>query len=66
MKAALGEGKVDYQFTVYPDAVHSFTVPGADKLGMKNIAYNAEADRQSWQALQTGLQQVFGQTAPAR
>jgi dienelactone hydrolase len=51
-KAALDGVKVNYQFKSYPGAVHSFTVPGADKVGMKGLAYNAAADQQSWSAMQ--------------
>jgi dienelactone hydrolase len=57
-KAALDGAKVNYQFTSYPGAVHSFTVPGADKVGMKGLAYNAAADQQSWAAMQA----LFGAT----
>jgi dienelactone hydrolase len=48
VKAAYDGAKVSYKFIAYPGAVHSFTVPEADKRGLKGIAYNAEADRQSW------------------
>jgi dienelactone hydrolase len=51
-KAALDGAKVNYQFNSYPGAVHSFTVPGAEKVGLKGIAYNKSADEQSWQAMQ--------------
>jgi dienelactone hydrolase len=51
-KAALDSVKVDYKFQSYPGAVHSFTVPGVDKVGMKGLAYNAAADQQSWAAMQ--------------
>jgi dienelactone hydrolase len=45
------EAKVDFQFINYPGAVHSFTNPEADELGKKfglPMAYNAEADKRSW------------------
>jgi len=51
-KAALDSAKVNYQFTSYPGVVHSFTVQGADKVGMKGMAYNKAADEQSWAAMQ--------------
>jgi len=60
LKAKLDEGKVDYRVVVYPGAVHSFTVPGAEKRGMKGIAYNAEADRKSWDEMLKLFQGVFG------
>ena len=58
-KSALDAAKVDYQFKSYPGAEHSFTVPGAEKAGVKGLAYNAAADQQSWQALQTLLQETL-------
>jgi dienelactone hydrolase len=52
-KGALDAAKVHYEFKSYSGAVHSFTVPHADKAGIKGVAYNADADRQSWEAMQT-------------
>ncbi len=49
----------DYQVMTYEGAVHSFTVPEAGNDPSKGMAYNAEADRQSWEAMQAFLQQVF-------
>ncbi|MBL7700037.1 MAG: dienelactone hydrolase family protein [Chitinophagaceae bacterium] len=43
--------KVPYTFREYPGAVHAFTNPGADEYGKKfniPVAYNADADRNSW------------------
>jgi len=37
-----------YDYQAYPDAVHSFTNPGADARGMDNVAYNKDADERSW------------------
>ncbi|OIR03209.1 carboxymethylenebutenolidase [mine drainage metagenome] len=42
---------VNYQVVTYPGAMHSFTSPDADKLGKEfnlPMAYNAEADKDSW------------------
>ena len=39
---------VDYVFTEYGGAVHSFTNPDADALGMNSVGYDAAADRRSW------------------
>jgi len=58
MKAA----KVDYKFINYPGAKHAFTNPGADKFGQKfkiPLAYNAEADKNSWDEMKNYLQAVF-------
>lgn len=54
------KGKVDAQITIYPDALHGFTVPGSETRGIKGVAYNAAADQASWQALMTALRSVFG------
>lgn len=45
----------------YPGAKHSFTNPDADKAGMDGLAYDANADRESWAAAMTFLKGVFGE-----
>jgi len=59
LKAALDQGKVKYKFVAYPKAVHGFTNPDADKAGMKGVAYQAEADRLSWQEMLSLFQEVM-------
>jgi len=52
----------DFQFISYPGAIHSFTNPEATALGKKfnlPLAYNAEADKQSWLELQKFLDKIF-------
>jgi dienelactone hydrolase len=52
----------DYNFINYPGAKHSFTNPEADTFGKKfglPLAYNADADSASWQALQEFLKSIF-------
>jgi dienelactone hydrolase len=56
MKAAGVTPKV----IVYPNAKHAFTNPNADKAGMDGLAYNADADKKSWDELVKFLKQVFG------
>lgn len=51
---------VDYQIISYSGAHHAFTNPDADKFGIKNIAYNANADRRSWAAMQAFFDECFG------
>lgn len=58
-KAKLDAAKVNYRFEVYPGAVHGFSVPGSEKRGMANVAYNAAADKKSWQELLGALQKAF-------
>jgi len=61
-KKEMDNAKVDYKFVNYPGAKHAFTNPGADALGTKfnlPLAYNAVADRESWNELQSFLKRVF-------
>lgn len=60
-KADLEDAGIFYEFINYPGAVHSFTNKGATAIGKKfgiPVAYNAEADAESWQA----MQQLFSET----
>ncbi|OWK40899.1 dienelactone hydrolase family protein [Fimbriiglobus ruber] len=59
-KAALADAKVDLKFEAYPGAVHSFTVKGADAHMLPGMAYNAEADKKSWQAMQDLFAETLG------
>ena len=43
----------------YPGAQHAFTNPDADKAGINGVAYNAAADRASWEALKAFLAEVL-------
>ncbi len=63
-KAEMEAADVNYTFTDYPGAKHSFTNPGADAFGKKfelPLAYNETADRQSWQALEQALQRTYSE-----
>ncbi len=48
----LRSAKVDWQMIEYGNAVHSFTIKGAGSDNSKGAAYNADADKRSWIALQ--------------
>lgn len=53
---------VDYEFVNYPGAIHAFTNPGATKTGKKfnlPLAYDAKADKDSWQKLQVFFKEIF-------
>ncbi len=53
---------VDALVVTYPGAMHSFTSPEADKLGKKfklPMAYNAEADKDSWSKGMALLHEAF-------
>jgi dienelactone hydrolase len=61
-KKEMDTAGVNYTFINYPGARHSFTNPDADEYAKKfnmPIAYNAEADKASWQELQRFLAEIF-------
>lgn len=49
----------DWQMVFYGGAVHSFTNPAADQVGLQGIAYNKSADERSWQHMQLFLEGIF-------
>jgi dienelactone hydrolase len=54
--------KADYQFVAYPNAWHSFTNPEATENGKRfgiPLAYEAEADRRSWEDMKQFLARVL-------
>jgi dienelactone hydrolase len=52
-------GHVDWTLVKYSGAVHAFAVPGAGNDPSKGYAYNAVADRRSWQAMQDFFAEIF-------
>lgn len=63
-KAEMDSAGANFEFVNYPDAVHAFTNPAATEKGEKfdlPLAYNKEADENSWARLETFLQDVFGE-----
>lgn len=62
-KQEMENAGADYRVVTYPGALHAFTNPEADEMGKKfkmPIAYNAEADKDSWQQAMVFLREVFG------
>jgi dienelactone hydrolase len=55
----LRKAGVDWQMVYYGGAVHSFTNPGAGSDNSKGAAYNARADRRSWQAMRDFFDEIF-------
>jgi dienelactone hydrolase len=55
------ESGADWQWTAYGGAVHAFTDPGAGSDPSKGAAYDARADRRSWEAMRDFLSEVLGQ-----
>jgi dienelactone hydrolase len=49
---------VHFEVVSYPGAKHGFTNPDAGTFGMPQLAYDAEADRQSWAAMLKFLRAV--------
>lgn len=43
----------------YPGAVHAFTNPDAGNDNSKGAAYNASADKKSWEEFEKFLKKVF-------
>ena len=61
-KKEMDSAGVNYKFINYPGAKHSFTNPDADKLAAQfklPLAYNAEADKASWNELTQFLKTTF-------
>jgi dienelactone hydrolase len=53
------EAGVDWQLVVYGGAVHSFTNPGAGNDKSKGNAYDARADRRSWESMKDFFGEIF-------
>jgi len=49
----------DWSLTVYGGAVHSFTNPASGNDPSKGAAYNASADRRSWEAMKAFFAEIF-------
>ncbi len=52
--------KIDYQFIMYSGAVHAFTQKAAGDDPSKGAAYQADADRRSWQHMKDFFAEIFG------
>jgi dienelactone hydrolase len=52
--------KVDWEMVYYGGAVHSFTNPDSGNDPSKGVAYNAEADRRSWEEMKLFFGEIFG------
>ncbi|WP_137935887.1 dienelactone hydrolase family protein [Chitinivorax sp. B] len=55
----MNAANIDYQFIAYSGAVHSFTQPHVGTDISKGTAYNANADRRSFDAMKLFLTEVF-------
>ncbi len=53
------KGGVNWELVQYSGAVHAFTIKGAGNDNSKGAAYNAQADRRSWEAMKNFWNEVF-------
>ena len=58
-QSAMAASGADWQMVLYGGAVHSFTNPDADKVGIDGIAYNRRADERSWALMQLFFSELF-------
>lgn len=58
-KDEMRQGNVDWQFITYGGAVHSFTNPASGSDPSQGVAYDAAADRRSWQHMQLFFDELF-------
>jgi dienelactone hydrolase len=62
LKNEMANANVDYKFINYPGAVHSYTNPDSTAYGKKfklPLAYNAAADKKSWQDMTDFFIMIF-------
>ncbi|HEX2869140.1 MAG TPA: dienelactone hydrolase family protein [Ignavibacteriales bacterium] len=55
----MDSGGVDWQMNIYSGAVHSFTNPASGNDPSRGVAYNANADRRSWDAMKLFFREIF-------
>ncbi len=65
-KKEMERAKVDFEVVAYPGVKHAFTNPGATELGKEHdlpIAYDAQADKDSWERMKGFLKAAFEEDA---
>jgi dienelactone hydrolase len=65
-KTEMDAAHIDYAFTAYGNAVHSFTDKNAGNYPSLGFAYNEKADLRSWDALVNFLNEVVPLTTPQK
>ncbi len=65
-EAEMTEANVDWQLISYGGVVHSFTNPEAGDDPSDGVAYDAQADRRSWTAMQQFFQALFEEGTESR
>jgi dienelactone hydrolase len=56
---ALRKANADWQMVYFGGTVHSFTNPGADRVGIQGIAYHPKSDERSWSYMQVFFREIF-------
>lgn len=56
---ALDAAEVSWEMTIFGGASHGFTNPSSGEYGIPNVAYNADADRRSWELMATFFNDIF-------
>jgi dienelactone hydrolase len=59
LKHSFADAGARIEVISYPGAKHAFTNPDAGKAGMPALAYNADADKKSWDNTMKMFQEVF-------
>ena len=59
LQAELTKAGADWYLTAYGDAVHAFSNPDAGTDPSKGAAYNEKADKRSWTAMKSFLEELF-------
>jgi dienelactone hydrolase len=54
------KAKADWQFVAYSGTVHAFTEKEVGNDNSKGVAYNAQSDARSWQAMKDFFAEIFG------
>ncbi len=60
---AMRARKIDWQLISYGNAVHSFTNPGADKVGIAGVAYDRRTDERAWRHARDFFNELFQELA---
>jgi dienelactone hydrolase len=60
LASELTEAGADWQIHAYGGVRHGFTNPGADRLGVEAVRYDALAAERSWTSLINFLEELFG------
>ncbi len=55
----MNKAKADWQMVYYADAVHAFTHKDAGSDKTKGTAYNAKADKRSWEAMKAFFKEIL-------